>query len=58
MFEANISVKNSRLRSNESPGITLKGWKRSSIYEAERTPAALRNPELLLRDRCAILPTE
>ena len=35
MFEANISVKNSRLRSDESPGITLKGWKKSRTYEAE-----------------------
>ena len=25
----------SRLRSNESPGITLKGWKRSRNYAAE-----------------------
>ena len=49
---------NSRLRSNESPGITLKDWKRSRNYAAEQPPEALRSPELLLRDRCAILSTE
>jgi len=36
-------------RAGESPSITLKGWKCSRIYEAERTPAALHRPELLLK---------